>query len=169
MPRPSARSARRCACPPAAGSTSSQARELLAAINGLGLTCVVVSNAAWRDTQAYQHDFADLGVADRIDAVISSVDAGYRKPHRMIFHNALFAARCGPPAAVMIGNSEAKDIEPALALGMQTIRVAIEEPLPARSAAHAVASSLDKVAATLRAWVRASRDGTLFVHAWERR
>src|SRR5919202_2383450 len=129
------------------------ARELLAAINGLGLTCVVVSNAVWRDTQAYQRDFADLGVADRIDAVVSSVDAGYRKPHRIIFDQALHKARCEPRAAVMIGNSEANDIEPALALGMHTIRVAIEEPLPARSAAHAVARSLDEVAAVLRAWV----------------
>ena len=145
------------------------ARELLATINGLGLTCVVVSNAVWRDTQAYQLDFADLGVADRIDAVVSSVDAGYRKPHPIIFHKALHRARCEPRAAVMIGNSEAKDIEPALALGMRAIRVAIEEPPPARSAAHAVARSLDEVTATLRAWDRASRHGTLSVHEWERR
>ena len=143
------------------------ARELLAAINGLGLTCVVLSNAVWRDTQAYQRDFADLGVADRIDGVVSSVDTGYRKPHRIIFDHALHKARCEPQAAVMVGNSEAKDIAPALALGMQTIRVAIEEPVPARSAAHAVARSLDEAAATLRTWDRASRRGTLTAHEWD--
>ncbi len=165
------RALRSAMCLPARGRIDlfPGARGLLAAINGLGLACVVISNAVWRDTQAYQRDFADLGVADRIDAVVSSVDAGYRKPHPIIFHQALHKARCEPRAAVMIGNSEAKDIEPALALGMQTIRVAIEEPLPARSAAHAVAGSLDEVTTTLRAWDRASRHGTLSVHEWERR
>ena len=165
------RALRSAMCLPASGRIDlfPGARELLATINGLGLTCVVVSNAVWRDTQAYQLDFADLGVADRIDAVVSSVDAGYRKPHPIIFDQALHKARCEPRAAVMIGNSEAKDIEPALALGMRAIRVAIEEPLPARSAAHAVARSLDEVTATLRAWDRASRHGTLSVHEWERR
>src|SRR5919202_3806740 len=86
------------------------ARELLAAINGLGLTCIVVSTPVWRDTQAYKRDFAELGVADRIDRAVSRVDAGYRKPHPIIFRQALDKARCDAEAAVMIGNSEAKDV-----------------------------------------------------------
>jgi FMN phosphatase YigB (HAD superfamily) len=52
----------------------------------------------------------------------------------------------------MVGNSEAKDVLPARALGIRTIRVAIEEPPPAISAADAVTSSLDEVARLLTSW-----------------
>jgi hypothetical protein len=43
-------------------------------------------------------------------------------------------------------------IQPALAMGMRGMRVAIEEPPPASSAAHAVVSSLAQARSTLAAW-----------------
>jgi hypothetical protein len=52
----------------------------------------------------------------------------------------------------MIGNSEANDIEPAIELGIRTIRVAIEEPLPTSSAAHAVVTTLDAALAIIDNW-----------------
>jgi FMN phosphatase YigB (HAD superfamily) len=58
--------------------------------------------------------------------------------------------------AVMIGDSEAKDIEAARALGMRTIRVAIETPVPETSAADAVASSLLQVAEIFSQWATAA-------------
>lgn len=69
------------------------------------------------------------------------------------FLAAVEKAGCEPPSCVMVGNSERMDVEPALALGMRAIRVAIEEPLPERTAAHAVASSLTDAAAILRTWL----------------
>ena len=53
----------------------------------------------------------------------------------------------------MVGNSQVNDVLPAARLGMRAIRVAIEEPAPADSAAHAIATSLDVVRTILRTWV----------------
>jgi len=133
------------------------ARELLTTIKALGLPCVLVSNGIWRTGADYRKDFEDLGAADYIDAIISSVDLGFRKPHRVIFEAALAACGCQAPRCVMIGNSEEKDVEPALAMGMRTIRVAIEEPKPAASAAHAVVGSLYEVPDVLRVWMVTNR------------
>jgi FMN phosphatase YigB (HAD superfamily) len=51
----------------------------------------------------------------------------------------------------MIGNSEDNDILPACALGIRTLRVAIEEPAPAGSAASQVVGSLTETTSMLRA------------------
>jgi FMN phosphatase YigB (HAD superfamily) len=88
-----------------------------------------------------------------VDAFVSSVDVGFNKPHPAVFEAASAAISCPPPACVVIGNSEPNDIVPAAAVGMRALRVAIEEPLPESSAAHAVAGSLAEAEAILRAWV----------------
>jgi len=129
------------------------ARELLAAVKVLNLRCVVVTNATWRDIEDNWRDFEDLGVSGYVDAIISSVDVGYRKPHPAIFKAALDAVGCGVQHCVMIGNSELNDVQPAVSLGMRAIRVAIEEPQPEVSDAHAVVTSLAEAAAVLRTWV----------------
>jgi beta-phosphoglucomutase-like phosphatase (HAD superfamily) len=94
----------------------------------------------------YQRDFADLGVAHLVDSIIASLDIGFRKPHSAIFKAAIFEAGCDAAECVMIGNSDTKDIEPAIQLGMRAIRVAIEEPPPPPiSAAEAVLTGLAAV------------------------
>jgi HAD superfamily hydrolase (TIGR01509 family) len=132
-------------------------RELLLAQRQLGLRCVVLSNTTFRGTAEYWQDFRDFGVAELLDGVITSMDVGYRKPHPAIFEAAVAEAGCQPSACVMVGNSEQNDVEPAVALGMCAIRVAIEEPQLAHSAAHAVASSLEEVIAILRRWAEGER------------
>jgi len=52
----------------------------------------------------------------------------------------------------MVGNSEVNDIEPAVNLGMRSIRVAIEEPPPGRTCANVLATSLFNVARQLERW-----------------
>jgi FMN phosphatase YigB (HAD superfamily) len=152
---------RRAMCLPAAGRGGlfRGARALLATIKAEDLRCVIVSNAVWRDREAYRRDFEELGVSDFIDAIISSVDVGFRKPHPAIFRTALEAAACPAAQCVMIGNSEAKDVQPALDLGMRVIRVAIEEPRPGVSAAHALATSLAETTDLVWSWVQAGRTG----------
>ncbi len=108
------------------------AQELLAEIKALGFACALLSNATWRDAESYRRDLEDLGLSPYVDGVVTSVETG-RQP-----------AEC-----VMVGNSESNDVLPALALAMRAIRVAIEEPRPASSAAQAVAGSLAEVAAAL--------------------
>lgn len=145
---------RRAMCLPAYGRVAvfTGARDMLATARQLGLACVVVTNALWRDGRDYRRDFAAFGLAPFIDAVVSSVDVGFRKPHRAIFEVALAATGCPVQRCVVIGNSERNDIQPALALGMRAVRVAIEEGPPATTVAHAVAGSLHEIVTILRAW-----------------
>jgi FMN phosphatase YigB (HAD superfamily) len=135
------------------------ATELLATVRALGAGCALLSNATWRDAEDYQRDLVDLGLARFVDAVVTSVETGLRKPNPAIFSTAIWALGLDAGACVMIGNSEENDILPALALSMRTIRVAIEEPRPARSAAHAVTGSLHEAAEVLRSWAWADGAG----------
>lgn len=129
-----------------------RAQDLLASIEAQGGRCVAVSNTAWRTRDDYRADFIDMGISTYVDAIITSVDVGYRKPHRAMFEAALMAGQCHPTACVMIGNSEHKDIQPAHALGIRTILVTMESPRPVTSIADAVAPSLPHVATLLRGW-----------------
>ncbi len=124
--------------------------ELLAEIHALGMRNVVASNTYWRDADSYWEDFRLLGMADHVDEIVTSVDAGHLKPHPAVFEMAM--RRAGAPAdrCVVIGNREENDIDPALALGMWTILVYPDDPKPAASRAHAVASDLWACARALR-------------------
>src|SRR5579864_3155686 len=126
------------------------ARELLAEIHALGMKTVIASNTYWRDADSYWDDFRFLGMAQDIDAVITSVDAGHLKPHPAVFQAALRWADREPDRCVVIGNREENDIVPALNLGMWTILVHPDDPPPAASRAHAVAPDLWACARALK-------------------
>ena len=126
------------------------AGELLQTIKDLGLKSVITSNTYWRDAQSYWDDFRTLGMAQNIDAVITSVDAGHLKPHPAVFEMALRWSGAPPDRCVVIGNKEANDVEPALALGMHAILVHPDDPKPERSRADAVAPDLWACAQVLR-------------------
>jgi FMN phosphatase YigB (HAD superfamily) len=124
--------------------------ELLAEIHRLGMRSVVASNTYWRDAESYWEDFRLLGMAEHVDAVITSVDAGHLKPHPAVFEMAMRWAGVKAHRCVVIGNREENDVAPALALGMRTILVHPDDPKPASSRAHAVAADLWECAAALR-------------------
>jgi HAD superfamily hydrolase (TIGR01509 family) len=147
---------RRALCRPAALTVPlfPGARDFLQIVRDHGLCCVVLSNVQVRGAAEYWRDFHDLGVANLIDAVVTSLEVGYRKPHAAMFQAALREAGCQADECVMVGDSEVKDIEPALALGMRAIRVAIEAPAPSASAAHAVATNLADAGATVAVWTK---------------
>jgi FMN phosphatase YigB (HAD superfamily) len=130
------------------------APELLHALRQAGLRAAVVSNTDWRSSAAYRRDFSDLGVAGEVDAYISSLDVGLRKPHRAMFDAGLRAAGVPAHRCAMVGNSEDKDVRPARALGLRTILVAIETPPPPSSQADAVVTSLPGATSLLTAWSR---------------
>ena len=125
--------------------------ELLVEIRALGLRSIIASNTYWRDAESYWQDFRVLGMADCIDAIVTSVDAGHLKPHPAVFEMAMRVAKCPPERCVVIGNREENDIEPALALGMRTILVYPDDPKPASSQAHAVVADLWECARVLKA------------------
>ncbi|HXN92387.1 MAG TPA: HAD family hydrolase [Candidatus Sulfotelmatobacter sp.] len=126
------------------------ALELLQTIHELSLRTVIASNTYWRDADSYWDDFRMLGMAEHIDGVITSVDAGHLKPHPAVFEMAARWAGVPPDRCVVIGNREENDIEPALSLGMRTILVYPDDPKPASSRAHAVAPDLWECARALR-------------------
>src|SRR6266568_4264805 len=119
---------RRALCVPAVPGVAlfPGARELLETIHGLGLRCVVLSNVQLRGAAEYWRDFDDLGVAHLVHAIVTSFDVGFRKPHPAMFEAGLRLAGCAAGACLMIGDSEVKDIQPAVGLGMRAILVAIE-------------------------------------------
>lgn len=146
---------RACMCMPARETTKllPGAAALLGDAKGLGLARLVVTNAFWRDGASYCIDFADFEIDSLVDEVVTSIDAGSRKPDLKIFEDALRLADCPPEAAVYIGNDEVRDITPARGMGMRTVRVAIEEPPPESSQADFVVTSLDEVRRYLWRWV----------------
>ena len=124
--------------------------ELLGAIHDLGMRNVIASNTYWRDADSYWEDFRLLGMADHVDGIITSVDAGHLKPHPAVFQMAMRWADVPAERCVVIGNREENDIEPALALGMRTILVHPDDPEPRSTRAHAVAPDLWACAQALR-------------------
>jgi len=124
----------------------------LGCIHALGLRCVVVSNGTWRDAACYRRDFDAFGIGALVDTMIASAELPFCKPDPAIFAAAIAAAGCAAERCVLIGNSEENDIAPAVALGMRAIRVAIEEPPPATSAANAIVTSLAEATRVLMGW-----------------
>ncbi len=92
---------------------------------------------------------ADLSMARAL--VQALADGGALQPGAMTQDTCsdICRAAAGLGLTLAMGNSESNDVLPALALAMRAIRVAIEEPPPASSAAQAVAGSLAEVAAAL--------------------
>jgi HAD superfamily hydrolase (TIGR01509 family) len=127
------------------------ARELLADIHSHGMRTVIASNTYWRDADSYWDDFRLLGLAQHIDAIVTSVDAGHLKPHPAVFEMAMRWAGSPPDRCVVIGNREENDIAPALALGMRAILVHPDDPAPMSSRANMVAPDLWACARALRA------------------
>ena len=78
------------------------------------------------------------------------MDAGHLKPHPAVFELAVKAAGVPAELCVVIGNKEANDVAPALALGMQAILVYPDDPPPASTDAQAVAADLWECARALR-------------------
>lgn len=151
---------RRALCPPPIGQLAPcpGALELLSRINALGLRCIAVSNATFRDRHAYRRDFEAVGLGRYVDDVVSSVDVGFGKPHRAMLDAALGLAGCPPERCAMVGNSELKDVQPALALGMRTILACITEPRPPTPNAYAVVGSLHEAAGVMERWTSPSID-----------
>jgi FMN phosphatase YigB (HAD superfamily) len=126
---------------------------LLQTLKASGLRVVIFSNATFRGASGYRRDFGALGWAPWIDAIVSSVDVGWRKPSDEFFNAALDAAETQEKGCLVIGDSEEKDIVPSARRGARTLRVDVEMEGPGGSAAEAVVTSLDKAAEVASGWV----------------
>ncbi|HKF18336.1 MAG TPA: HAD family hydrolase [Candidatus Dormibacteraeota bacterium] len=125
-------------------------RDLLLTAGRLGLRRVLVSNTAWiSELDWWGWRMERLSLVGLLEGVVTSYDLGWRKPHRAMFERAQELAGCAAQECVFIGDNERKDVEPALALGMTVIRVAIQEP-PAPTRAHRLVTSLPEASQVLR-------------------
>jgi FMN phosphatase YigB (HAD superfamily) len=149
------RAVRQAMCVPASNGATlfPEAPQLLRTIADHGSRTVLVNNTAWRDADDYRRDFEFFDVSDQIHSIIASLDVGFRKPHQAIFRVAIAAAECTAPECVFLGDSEEKDIAPAVAHGMRSILVAIERPPPAETAAQRIATSLREARDILGQWM----------------
>ena len=86
-----------------------------------GLAVVLVTNTLSRGDVEVRRDWERLGLADAIDGIVSSHDAGWRKPHRAMFDRALALASVAPTEAFMVGDNPVADIRGAQALGIRAI------------------------------------------------
>ena len=84
-----------------------------------GLALVVVSNwdCSLRDV------LARAGLAPLLDGVVTSAEAGARKPDPALFVVALRVARSDPAGAVHVGDSVANDVQGARAAGVTPILI----------------------------------------------
>lgn len=76
-----------------------------------------------------------LGIAEKIDYLVTSEEAGVEKPAPEIFALCLKKLRMSPEEVCLIGDDLHKDVEGARAAGMQAILYRPEEPEAAQFAA----------------------------------
>ena len=89
----------------------------LAHLRELGLRLVVVSN--W--DMSLRTVLERCGLAGLLDGVVSSAEAGARKPDPAIFAAALEIAGCGPGEALHVGDTPEEDVEGARAAGIRAL------------------------------------------------
>jgi FMN phosphatase YigB (HAD superfamily) len=111
-----------------------------------------VSNVLLGAAEDYCREFASYGFDGLVDALVKSIETRVRKRDPRIFDVAMRTIDRQATEVVMVGNSEVNNIEPAVKLGMRSIRVAIEEPPPRRTRADVLATPLFDVAQQLERW-----------------
>jgi putative hydrolase of the HAD superfamily len=95
-------------------------RPALAGWRAAGARIVIVSN--W---DVSLHDvLARVSLAPLIDAILTSAEAGARKPSPAIFERALALAGAGPERALHIGDSPEEDVAGARAAGIEPVLIA---------------------------------------------
>jgi putative hydrolase of the HAD superfamily len=93
---------------------------VLADLRARDLTVAVCSNWDWHLDRA----MAQAGLTDLVDIMVTSAQAGARKPHPRIFQHTLDA--CGitdPTDVVFVGDSWGPDVEGPSTMGMRPVHV----------------------------------------------
>ena len=121
-----------------------------------GLRVVLVTNTLSRGDAEVLRDWERAGLADAIDAVVSSHDAGWEKPHPLIYRRALDLAGAEAGEAFMVGDDPACDVRGAQALGLRAIwRRTAHHELPADLHPDAILDHLDELRQIVGPWLRA--------------
>ena len=98
------------------------AHALLDSLRDSGLRLAIVANTWPEPARLVRRELAELGVADRVDAIVLSGELGARKPDPAPFRRALDDLGVEPAAALFVGDRLVDDIEGAAAVGMATVQ-----------------------------------------------
>jgi putative hydrolase of the HAD superfamily len=91
----------------------------LAALRERGVRLVVVSNWDWSLHGVLER----VGLAERVDATVTSAEVGARKPAAAIFTRGLELAGVAPDEAVHVGDSVQDDVAGARAAGITPVLI----------------------------------------------
>ena len=98
------------------------AHALLEALRDRGLRLGVVANAWPEPARLTRRRIAELGVAERVDAIVLADEVGARKPDPRIFAPALEALGVAPGEAVYVGDRLDVDVLGASRAGLTTVQ-----------------------------------------------
>ncbi|MEP7003029.1 MAG: HAD family hydrolase [Chloroflexota bacterium] len=119
-----------------------------------GLRVVLVTNTLSRGDAEVLRDWTRAGLADVIDAVVSSHSAGWEKPHPEIYRRALDLAAVEPREAFMVGDDPVCDVRGAQALGLRAVlRRTARRRLTDDIRPDATIERLDELADVVRPWL----------------
>ena len=103
-------------------SVLASAQALLDALRGRGLKTGLVANS-WPDSGAVlREDAAAFGLAERLDTMVFSEEAGVAKPAPEIFLRACEELEVQPADALFVGDNLEKDVQGAANVGMATVQ-----------------------------------------------
>jgi putative hydrolase of the HAD superfamily len=91
--------------------------ESLGALAHMGLRCAVVSNWDSRLPRLLR----ELELAPKFAFILTSAEAGYRKPHPAIFKEALLRLGLPPSHVLHVGDSQEEDVAGAHAAGLDAV------------------------------------------------
>jgi FMN phosphatase YigB (HAD superfamily) len=118
-----------------------------------GMRVVLVTNTLSRGDDEVWTDWRRFGLADVIDAVVSSHSAGWLKPHRRIFERAIELGGVPASEVVMVGDRLDADVFGAQRAGLRAVlrRTAYPQP-PIDARPDATIDDLTELPSVLRAW-----------------
>lgn len=121
---------------------------LLAELRAAGIQIAVCTNMM-TDIQLRKLNL--LGIADQIDCIVTSEEAGVDKPQPGIFAYLLHKCGCLPQEAIMLGDNVTHDACGAQAVGIPGVWInRTAEPLPAGEAPRYEVCSMEEAAALVR-------------------
>jgi len=98
------------------------AHALLEALRTRGLRLAVVANSWPEPARLTRRRIAELGVAERVDAVVLADELGWRKPDPRIFEAALGELGVAASEALHVGDRLDADVRGAAAAGLTTVQ-----------------------------------------------
>jgi putative hydrolase of the HAD superfamily len=96
------------------------AHALLETLRERGVRTGIVANAWPEPGRLVRRRIADLGVAERVDAIVLSDEVGARKPAPAIFERALSELGLEPESTLFVGDRLVDDVQGPAMLGMST-------------------------------------------------